>query len=76
MVHNMRYLASIVTNTFIAFGEVLSLHKRLVEMSGGVARVAQLRDALRSAARASTAMKARIAVMLLLSLLLLLLLSV
>ena len=57
MVHNMRYLASIVTNTFVSFGDILSLHKRFVELAGGVSRVVQLRDALSSAALAGRAMK-------------------
>lgn len=34
----MRYLASVVTQCFTAFGELLALHKRFVELSGGVSR--------------------------------------
>ena len=38
LVHNMRYLASVVSNCFTAFGELLALHKRFAELSGGVER--------------------------------------
>jgi hypothetical protein len=45
----MRYLASVVTQSFTAFGELLALHKRFAELSGGVTRVAELLQALRKA---------------------------
>ena len=38
LVHNMRYLASVVSNCFTAFGELLALNKRFAELSGGVER--------------------------------------
>ena len=38
LVSNMRYLASVVTQCFTAFGELLALHKRFVELSGGISR--------------------------------------
>ena len=38
LVHNMRYLASVVSNCFTAFGELLALNKRFAELSGGVTR--------------------------------------
>ena len=38
LVSDMRYLASVVTQCFTAFGELLALHKRFVELSGGVSR--------------------------------------
>jgi hypothetical protein len=34
----MRYLASVVTQCFTAFGELLALHKRFAELTGGVVR--------------------------------------
>ena len=34
----MRYLASVVSNCFTAFGELLALNKRFAELSGGVGR--------------------------------------
>jgi hypothetical protein len=36
----MRYLASVVTQCFSAFGELLALNKRFAELSGGVTRCA------------------------------------
>lgn len=38
LVSDMRYLASVVTQCFTAFGELLALHKRFVELSGGISR--------------------------------------
>ena len=40
LVKNMRYLASVVTNCFQAFGELLALQKHFVELSGGITRSA------------------------------------
>ena len=36
--NDMRYLASVVTTCFTSFGELLALHKRFAELSGGVVR--------------------------------------
>lgn len=41
-VFDMRYLATIVANCFLAFGEILQMNTRVHELSAGVARVAQL----------------------------------
>ena len=41
LVHNMRYLSSVVSNCFTAFGELLALNKRFAELSGGVTRCVQ-----------------------------------
>jgi hypothetical protein len=35
LVHRLRYLASVVTQNFSAFGELLALPKRFAEISGG-----------------------------------------
>ena len=40
LVNDMRYLASVVTQCFSAFGELLALNKRFAELSGGVTRCA------------------------------------
>jgi hypothetical protein len=37
-VNDMRYLASVVTQCFTAFGELLALHKRFAELTGGITR--------------------------------------
>lgn len=36
--NDMRYLASVVTQCFTSFGELLALNKRFAELSGGVTR--------------------------------------
>ena len=46
----MRYLASVVTQCFTAFGELLGMQKRFAELSGGVTRVSELGGTLRAAA--------------------------
>eukprot|EP01025_Chloroclados_australasicus_P050975 TRINITY_DN5927_c0_g1_i3.p1 TRINITY_DN5927_c0_g1~~TRINITY_DN5927_c0_g1_i3.p1 ORF type:complete len:328 (-),score=26.50 TRINITY_DN5927_c0_g1_i3:275-1258(-) len=48
LVHDMRYLASVVSNSFSAFGELLGLQKRLVELSGEVGRMQHMLQVLRS----------------------------
>ena len=40
LVNDMRYLASVVTQCFTAFGELLALNKRFAELTGGVTRCA------------------------------------
>ncbi len=42
----MRYLASVVTQCFTAFGELLALNKRFAELSGGVTRCARIHNTL------------------------------
>jgi len=49
-VSEMRYLASVVTQCFTAFGELLGMQKRFAELSGGVTRVSELGGTLRAAA--------------------------
>ena len=50
LVSEMRYLASVVTQCFTAFGELLGMQKRFAELSGGVTRVSELGGTLRAAA--------------------------
>ena len=38
LVNDMRYLSSVVSQCFTAFGELLALHKRFAELTGGVTR--------------------------------------
>lgn len=49
LVHDMRYLASVVTQCFSAFGELLGMHKRLAQLSGGITRVSEMVDTMRAA---------------------------
>ena len=52
LVSDMRYLASVVTQCFTAFGELLALHKRFAELSGGVSRCVRVCVRVRARARA------------------------
>ena len=49
LVHNIRYLASVVTQCFSAFGELLALPKRFAEISGGVNRVSEVLEVIEKA---------------------------
>ncbi|KAK9820297.1 hypothetical protein WJX72_008694 [[Myrmecia] bisecta] len=49
LVHDMRYLASVVTQCFTAFGELLALNKRFAELSGGVTRVSEMLETIQKA---------------------------
>lgn len=49
LVHNIRYLASVVTQCFTAFGELLALPKRFAEISGGVNRVSEMLEVIEKA---------------------------
>lgn len=49
LVHDMRYLASVVTQCFTAFGELLALPKRFSEISGGVNRVSEALEVIHKA---------------------------
>jgi ABC-type uncharacterized transport system fused permease/ATPase subunit len=50
LVHNIRYLASVVTQCFSAFGELLALPKRFAEISGGINRVSEMLEVVDKAA--------------------------
>lgn len=49
LVRDMRYLASVVTQCFSAFGELLGMQKRCVELDGGILRVVGLLETLKAA---------------------------
>jgi hypothetical protein len=38
--HDLRFVASAISHTFLAFGELMDLYKRVLELSGYMARVA------------------------------------
>lgn len=57
LVSDMRYLASVVTQCFTAFGELLGMQKRFAELSGGVTRVSELGGTLRTAAAQEAAIR-------------------
>lgn len=45
----MRFLASVVSQSFLAFGDILELNRKLVELSGGVNRIFELEELLDAA---------------------------
>ena len=46
MAHALRYLASVVSQSFMAFGDILELHKKFLELSGGINRIFELDEFL------------------------------
>ncbi|XP_062230488.1 ABC transporter D family member 1-like [Phragmites australis] len=51
LAHALRFLASVVSQSFIAFGDILELHKKFLELSGGINRTFELEEFLRAAQR-------------------------
>ncbi|CAL5222677.1 g5077 [Coccomyxa viridis] len=51
LVNDMRYLASVVTQCFTSFGELLALNKRFAELTGGVTRVSEMLEVMEKADR-------------------------
>uniref|UniRef100_A0A452XLB2 ABC transmembrane type-1 domain-containing protein n=1 Tax=Aegilops tauschii subsp. strangulata TaxID=200361 RepID=A0A452XLB2_AEGTS len=49
LAHALRFLASVVSQSFIAFGDILELHKKFLELSGGINRIFELEEILRVA---------------------------
>ena len=47
MVKEMRYLATVITQTFTSFGDILGLHKRYTELAGGAARIEEVFEQMR-----------------------------
>uniref|UniRef100_A0A0E0KXK5 ABC transporter domain-containing protein n=1 Tax=Oryza punctata TaxID=4537 RepID=A0A0E0KXK5_ORYPU len=54
LAHALRFLASVVSQSFIAFGDILDLHKKFLELSGGINRIFELEELLRVAQREET----------------------
>nr|CAD59604.1 peroxisomal membrane protein ABC transporter homologue [Oryza sativa Japonica Group] len=52
LAHALRFLASVVSQSFIAFGDILDLHKKFLELSGGINRIFELEELLRVSQRA------------------------
>ncbi|KAK9098569.1 hypothetical protein Syun_025614 [Stephania yunnanensis] len=46
LAHALRFLASVVSQSFLAFGDILELHRKYVELSGGINRVFELEELL------------------------------
>lgn len=58
LVHKIRYLASVVTNCFTAFGELLALPKRFAEISGGINRVSEMLEVIDKSVKLDTSCRA------------------
>lgn len=46
LAHALRFLASVVSQSFLAFGDILELNKKYLELSGGVNRIFELEELL------------------------------
>ncbi|EPS63905.1 hypothetical protein M569_10876, partial [Genlisea aurea] len=46
LAHALRFLASVVSQSFLAFGDILELNKKFLELSGGVNRIFELEELL------------------------------
>lgn len=49
LAHALRFLASVVSQSFLAFGDILELHRKFLELSGGVNRIFELDELLDAA---------------------------
>ncbi|KAL0461296.1 UNVERIFIED_CONTAM: ABC transporter D family member 1 [Sesamum latifolium] len=49
LAHALRYLASVVSQSFLAFGDILELHRKFLELSGGINRIFELEELLGAA---------------------------
>jgi hypothetical protein len=45
----VRFLASVVSQSFLAFGDILELHKKFAELSGSINRIFELEELLDAA---------------------------
>ncbi|XAR73376.1 Fatty-acyl-CoA-transporting ATPase [Bertholletia excelsa] len=46
LAHALRFLASVVSQSFLAFGDILELHRKFLELSGGINRIFELEEFL------------------------------
>ncbi|GAB2210132.1 hypothetical protein Droror1_Dr00015390 [Drosera rotundifolia] len=46
LAHALRFLASVVSQSFLAFGDILELHRKFLELSGGINRIFELDELL------------------------------
>ncbi|XP_041008725.1 ABC transporter D family member 1-like [Juglans microcarpa x Juglans regia] len=54
LAHALRFLASVVSQSFLAFGDILELHKKFLELSGGINRIFELEELLHAAQSADS----------------------
>ncbi|KAL6523684.1 hypothetical protein OROGR_017287 [Orobanche gracilis] len=55
LAHALRFLASVVSQSFLAFGDILELHRKFLELSGGINRIFELEEFLDAAQHDSLA---------------------
>ncbi|PKA66791.1 ABC transporter D family member 1 [Apostasia shenzhenica] len=46
LAHALRFLASVVSQSFLAFGDILELHRKFLELSGSINRIFELEELL------------------------------
>lgn len=46
LAHALRFLASVVSQSFLAFGDILELNKKYLELSGGINRIFEMEELL------------------------------
>ena len=51
LAHALRFLASVVSQSFLAFGDILELHRKYLELTGGINRIFELEEYLDAAQR-------------------------
>ncbi|KAH7446286.1 hypothetical protein KP509_01G050100 [Ceratopteris richardii] len=49
LAHALRFLASVVSQSFLAFGDLMELYRKFLELSGGIARISELDELLHAA---------------------------
>lgn len=49
LAHALRFLASVVSQSFLAFGDILELNRKFLELSGGINRIFELEELLEAA---------------------------
>ncbi|KAJ0960025.1 hypothetical protein J5N97_000219 [Dioscorea zingiberensis] len=49
LAHALWFLASVVSQSFLAFGDILELHRKFLELSGGINRIFELEELLDAA---------------------------
>lgn len=49
LAHALRFLASVVSQSFLAFGDILELHRKFLLLSGGINRIFELEELLDAA---------------------------
>lgn len=49
LAHALRFLASVVSQSFLAFGDILELHRKFLELSGSINRIFELEEFLDAA---------------------------